>query len=436
MFSKNEPKVINAWCFYDWANSVHALVIVTAIFPIYFGATAVTRSPDWVDFFGAEFRNSVVFSYAISAAFLIIALTSPICSAMADYSGRKKLFMKIFCYFGSANSLLLYFFTKETYAISTLFFVFSLIGWAGSIVFYNSFLPEIVTEDRFDAVSARGFSMGYIGSVLLLIFNLTMILKPQWYGLSEPSLPPRISFLLVGVWWAGFAQYTFAHLPEHSHGNNTKASGWLFNGFKELAKVFHQVRNLLLLKRFLVAYFCYNMGVQTVMYLATLFGDKELHLDSGSLITVLLLIQLVAILGAWLFSKLSALAGNFQALRIAVLIWIGICVAAYFVATENQFYGLAFVVGLVMGGIQSLSRSTYAKLLPRYTPDTASFFSFYDVCDKISTVLGTFMYGFIIQLTGSMRYSVLFIGGIFVLGFMMLLFLPNLKKYRPNIASA
>lgn len=434
MLIKNDPKVINAWCFYDWANSVHALVIVTAIFPIYFGATAVTRSPDFVTYFGMEFQNSVVFSYSVSIAFLIIAVLSPLFSAIADYSGRKKLFMKIFCYFGAFNCALLFFFTKENYVSSTLFFIFSLVGWAGSIVYYNSFLPEIVTEDRYDTVSARGFSLGYIGSVLLLIFNLTMVLKPEWYGITDASLPPRIAFLSVGVWWAGFAQYTFAYLPEVSL-EKERQKNWLWNGFIQLKLVLQQIKEMPLLKRFLLAYFCYNMGVQTVMYLATLFGDKELHLDSGSLIAVLLVIQLVAILGAWLFAKASARWGNFRALMAAVFIWIGICGAAYFVQTGAQFYVLAFVVGLVMGGIQSLSRSTYAKLLPTGTHDTASFFSFYDVCDKTSTVIGTFLFGVVIQLTGSMRYSVLVIAGVFVVGFIMLAILTRIKKRSPILAS-
>lgn len=434
MLIKNHPKVIRAWCFYDWANSVHALVIVTAIFPIYFGATAITREPDVVNFWGFEFQNSVVFSYAVSAAFLIIALTSPLFSAIADFSGRKKLFMKFFCYFGAINCALLFFFTKETYVSSTIYFVFSLVGWAGSIVFYNSFLPEIVTEDRYDAVSARGFSLGYIGSVLLLIFNLTMVLKPEWYGITDDTLPPRIAFLSVGIWWVGFAQYTFAYLPEVASEKKVEGN-WLFNGFRQLQQVMAQLKTLPILKRFLMAYFCYNMGVQTVMYLATLFGDKELHLDSGALISVLLVIQLVAILGAWLFARCSAKFGNFRALTIAVSVWIVICIAAYFVQTGNQFYVLAFVVGLVMGGIQALSRSTYAKLLPLNTPDTASFFSFYDVCDKISTVLGTFAFGVVIQLTGSMRYSVLVIAAVFVIGLIMLMQIIRLQKQPRSLAS-
>lgn len=414
--TKNDPRVLRAWCFYDWANSVHALVITTTIFPLYFTATA--RNPQGgirIDFLGWQVDNSVLFSYAVSVSFLIIALTSPLFSAIADYSGRKKLFMKLFCYLGATACGFLYFFTKETYTAAVFCFVASMVGWCGSIVFYNSFLPEIATEDRFDALSARGFSMGYLGSVLLMLFNLSMVLRPQWYGGISQAMASRLSFLTVGLWWAGFAQYPFAYLPNAARSRSSQPS-WIFNGFRVLAKVFAQLRRLPLLRGFLLAYFCYNMGVQTVMYLATLFGDEVLHLPTDSLIVVLLIIQLVAIAGAWGFSRLSARAGNLRALLVAVCIWIGICCGAYLVENGTQFYGLAVVVGLVMGGIQALSRSTYAKLLPADTPDTASFFSFYDLTDKVSTVLGTLSFGLVRQFTGDMRNSVLVLAGLFVAG--------------------
>jgi UMF1 family MFS transporter len=424
--TKNDPKLISAWCFYDWANSVHSLVIVTAIFPIYFSATAVEAAgSEWVNFLGWRLRNSVLFSYSVSAAFLLIALTSPVFSAIADYSGRKLSFMKFFCYLGSLSCAGLFFFTPETATLSTFLFIFSLVGWAGSIVFYNSFLPDITTEDRFDAVSARGFSMGYVGSVLLLVFNLSMLLFPQLYGGISPAMASRISFLTVGLWWAGFAQIPFARLPEGTRKEKTE--NYLLNGFRELGHVLSELEQLPILKRFLLAYFFYNMGVQTVMYLATLFGDQELRLPTDSLITVMLILQLLAIFGAWGFSRLSARVGNFRALMGAVLVWIGICLGAYFVYTGPQFYALAAVVGLVMGGIQALSRSTYAKLIPADTPDTASYFSFYDVTEKVSIVLGTAAFGLVQQLTGSMRNSVLVIGTLFVVGFVLLGLLARQK---------
>ncbi|WP_345160801.1 MFS transporter [Pontibacter saemangeumensis] len=420
---KNNPTVSRAWCFYDWANSVYSLVIISTIFPIYY--SAVARNPDGTDlvrFLGFELGSAVLFTYAISAAFLIIAAISPFLTAIADYSGRKKLFMQLFCYLGSFSCIGLYFFTRETFTVSVLLFVLATIGYSGSIVFYNAYLPEIATEDQYDRLSARGFSMGYVGSVLLLVFNLAMILQPQWFGISveNTSLPPRIAFLSTGIWWFGFAQYSFYHLPGNVYARKPKGS-WILNGFKELKHVLDQVKGLPMLKRFLLAYFFYNMGVQTVMYLAALFGEVELRLPSDVLILTVLIIQLVAVAGAYTFSRLSARFGNIRALILAVLIWVGICIGAYFTYTEFQFYVLAAVVGSVMGGIQSLSRSTYSKFIPATTIDHASFFSFYDVTEKVSIVLGTLAYGMIAHYTGSMRYSILAIIGFFVLGLLFLL---------------
>lgn len=424
---KNNPTVTRAWCFYDWANSVYSLVITSTIFPIYF--SAVSRKPDgtsFVDFLGFTLDSSVLFTYAISAAFLIIAALSPFLTAIADYSGRKKFFLQFFCYLGALSCAGLYFFTKETFTISVILFVLATIGFSGSIVFYNAYLPEIATEDQYDRLSARGFSMGYIGSVLLLIFNLLMIMKPELFGIApeNTSLPPRIAFLSTGIWWIVFAQYSFYYLPGNVYQRKPKGS-WILNGFKELQHVLHQVKSLPMLKRFLLAYFFYNMGVQTVMYLAAIFGEVELRLPSEVLILTVLIIQLVAIAGAYAFAKLSGKYGNISALIVAVAIWIGICIGAYFTYGEMQFYVLAAVVGSVMGGIQSLSRSTYSKLIPAATIDHASYFSFYDVTEKISIVLGTLAYGAITQLTGSMRYSILALITFFVLGLFFLMMIRS-----------
>ncbi|AKD04166.1 MFS transporter [Pontibacter korlensis] len=428
---KNNPTVTRAWCFYDWANSVYSLVITSTIFPIYF--SAVSRKPDGtstVDFLGFELDSSVLFTYAISAAFLIIAFLSPFLTAVADYSGRKKMFLKLFCYLGSLSCAGLYFFTAETFTLSVILFVLATIGFSGSIVFYNAYLPEIATQDQYDRLSAKGFSMGYVGSVILLVFNLMMIMKPEWFGIAadNTSLPPRIAFLSTGIWWFGFAQYTFFHLPGNVYQRKPQGS-WILNGFKELKHVLEQVKDLPLLKRFLLAYFFYNMGVQTVMYLAAIFGEVELRLPSEVLIVTILIIQLVAIAGAYAFARLSGKYGNIVALIIAVCIWIGICIGAYFTHGELQFYALAAVVGSVMGGIQSLSRSTYSKLIPANTIDHASYFSFYDVTEKVSIVLGTLAYGLITQLTGSMRNSILALIIFFILGLLFLFLMRGKSKF-------
>ena len=416
---KNNKKITTAWCFYDWANSVYSLVITTAIFPIYY--VAVTTQPDGgdlVNFLGWNVSASVLYKYALTGAFLAIALCSPILTAIADYGGNKKAFMRFFCYLGSFACMGLYFFNLQTFSLSVLLFMIAAIGYSGSIVFYNAYLPEIATEDRFDKLSARGFSLGYIGSMILLIVSLVLVLMPDTFGITDKSIAPRISFLMTGLWWFGFAHYTFAYLPNNPYHKKAEGS-YIFNGFKELSKVWDQLKELPALKRFLLAFFFYNMGVQTVMYVASLFGSKELHLPDDALIIVLLIIQAVAIAGAYGFAWLSARMGNIKALIIAVLIWVGISIAAYFITTGNQYYMLAFVVGAVMGGIQALSRSTYSKLLPP-TTDHASFFSFYDICDKVGLALGSLAFGITEQWFGSMRNSVLVLSVFFVFGVIVL----------------
>lgn len=430
---KNAPRILTAWTFYDWANSVHSLVIVSSIFPVYFSATALNeQGGPVIDFLGISIKNSVLFSYTISAAFLLTALLSPIFSAIADYSGQRKAFMKAFCYTGAISCSLLYFFTRETTTLAVICFWLSLIGWSGSIVFYNSYLPDIATEDQYDRVSARGFSMGYLGSVLLMIINLLVILKREWFGNISEAMASRIAFLTVGIWWVGFAQIPFSRLPDGVRKPGQQTGNYLLNGFRELKHVWAELQNQPLAKRFLVAFFVYNMAVQTVMYVATIFGSDELKLPGQSLIITVLLIQLVAIPGAYGFSRLSEWLGNTYALMTAVLIWIAVCAGAYYVQTQTQFFMLAAVVGLVMGGIQSLSRSTYSKLIP-VTKDTASYFSFYDVTEKTSIVFGTLVYGLIEQLTGSMRNSILALLLLFILGFILLWRIPSQKVYRTHL---
>jgi UMF1 family MFS transporter len=414
---------------YDWAISVYNLVITSSIFPIYFAAVVVNeQGGNIIKFAGINIKNSVLYSYSLSFAFLLAAFVSPFLTSIADYSGKRKLFMHFFCILGGLACCTLYFFDTNTISLGVISFIVAGIGYSGSFVFYNSYLPIIATEDKFDSISARGFAMGYIGSVILLIFNLLMILQPQYFGGISSGLASRISFLMVGVWWILFAQYTFYHLPKDSQ-SKAKSSKWLLNGIKELQKVWSEIQNSPYLKKFLIAFFLYNLGVQTTMYIATIFAESELHLPSSNLIATVLILQLIAIPGAMLTSKLSSKIGNINTIMIEIIVWIGICIGAYFVANGNQFYALAGVVGLVMGGIQSLSRSTYSKLIPQNTHDTASYFSFYEMTDKISLVSGTFVYGFVESITGNARNSVLTIGIFFIMS-LLVLFIG--LKSKPN----
>jgi UMF1 family MFS transporter len=405
-------KVITGWAMYDWANSAYNLVITSTIFPAYYDAITSTKDASdnvishKVVFLGSEFESASLYNYAIALAYLIIALLSPILSSIADYKGNKKRFMQFFCYLGSLACCTLYWFSKTTLPLGIVCCILAAIGYCGSLVFYNSYLPEIAAEKDQDRVSAKGFAFGYIGSVLLQVICFLFVLKPEWFGIKDSSFAPRLSFALVGIWWMGFAQITFARLPKNKALGNDKSHNIFTNGFHELQKVWKHAHQLPVLKKFLISFFFYSMGVQTVMLAATLFGSQVMHLETSKLIACILIIQVVAIAGAYIMAKLSNRFGNFTVLMFVVVIWIGVCIAAYLITTEMQFYILAAVVGLVMGGIQSLSRSTYSKAMPE-TKDTASFFSFYDVTEKVAIVIGMFSFGFIQELTGNMRNSII-----------------------------
>ncbi|MGX5818609.1 MFS transporter [Chitinophaga lutea] len=419
-------KVINGWAMYDWANSVYNLVITTTFFPIYF--IAVTTTPekgDIVSFLGWEIKNSVLFDYALSFAYLLIGLCLPILSSIADTRGNKKNFLRFFCYLGAISCTALYFFEHNaTFAVIA--FILATIGYCGGLVFYNSYLPEIAPVELRDRVSARGYSFGYIGSVLLQLAGFGLVLAAPALHM-DASMPVRLTFLMVGLWWAGFAQITFKRLPASPPAVEKHFGGVFTEGFQELKKVYAQVRVMPVLKRFLRGFFFYSMGVQTVMMVASIFGAKELALPQEQLIGCVVAIQLVAILGAWGMARLSERYGNFPILIITVLLWIGVCINAYFIKTANEFYILAVLVGLVMGGIQSLSRSTYAKLIPE-TRDTASFFSYYDVTEKFAIAIGVFSFGWIEHLSGSMRNSVLALIVFFSIGLLWLF--AALRKQR------
>ena len=430
-------KVITGWAMYDWANSAYNLVITSTIFPAYYDAITTVKDAAGnvlshkVTFLGSEYESASLYNYAIAFAYLLIALLSPILSSIADFKGNKKSFMQFFCYLGSLACCLMYWFTKDTLTLGIACAVIAAVGYCGSLVFYNAYLPEIAAEEDQDDVSAKGFAYGYIGSVLLQIICFFFVLKPEWFGIADGTFPARLSFLLVGLWWAAFAQITFATLPKSIATGVLKQGNIITNGFIELRKVWHQAGQLPVLKRYLIAFFFYSMGVQTVMLAATLFGSQVLQMATSKLIICILLIQIVAIAGAYLMAKLSDRFGNFNVLAFVVLLWTALCVAAYFVTNEMQFYILASIVGLIMGGIQSLSRSTYAKIMPEGTHDTASFFSFYDVTEKVAIVIGMVSFGLVQQLTGSMRNSILALVLFFVIGFIALLF--TIKEQKKGI---
>jgi UMF1 family MFS transporter len=475
----NDKKIINSWAMYDWANSVFSLTIATAIFPIYFNKMCKVASVAqggmvdgiyYLNFWGMKVIGAELYSFVVSAGFFIVAFLSPLLSGIADFKQNKKFFLKVFCYMGSASCIGMYFFTANTIPLGVILFMLSLVGFAGSIVFYNAFLPEIASEDMLDKVSAKGFSMGYIGSVILLIINLLTIMMPNMFFpiqskaaelmAANPNftfevateeaksiyagVATRLSFVSVGIWWAGFAQIMFKNVPE-VHSNKMYDGNILSKGFEEMKKVWIQVKQQPIMLKYLLGFFFTSMGVQTVMYVASLFGEEELHLETAVLIGTILVIQLIAIFGAWAFSRISAIIGNIYTLIITIIIWMVICFLAYSIRDTPEYFtfgssqvkkvvihfmGLGVLVGIVMGGIQSMFRSTYAKLIPEDTTDTASYFSFFDVCEKFAIVLGTFSYGLLNGITHSMRLSVVALAIYFLVGLLFIIQIKNFKSYN------
>jgi len=426
---KGNKKLLNAWAFYDWANSVYSLVISSAVFPIFYGALFRIAGIEKVTVFGGEIARAPLISYTTSLAFVFIAIIIPLVSGIADYLGNKKVFMKFFCYLGGFSCIGLYWFSLENIYISLACYFFGVVGFWVSFAINNSFLPDVAFPRQQDALSAKGFTLGYIGSVILLMFNLAMVMKPDVFGINADETGAaeikamKYSFVIVGIWWILFAQYSFYYLPQ-GYKKEGERTNIILNGFKELKLVWYQLGEQIKLKRYLGAFFVYSMAVQTVMLIATYFGEEEIAWGTDSerttgLIISILVIQLVAIVGATVTARASEKFGNIRTLIIVNALWVGICVYAYFVITPIDFYIAAGCVGLVMGGIQALSRSTYSKFLPD-TTDTTSFFSFYDVAEKIGIIVGTFFYGILTQKTGSMRSSIIFLGVFFLIGMVLL----------------
>lgn len=422
---KSEKKSIQrAWAFYDWANSSYSLIISTAIFPIYYSVITDSHNNGLLEIFGTEYNSSAVYSATIAASFLLIAVLSPYLSALADVSGSKKSFMRGFVFLGSFSCMSIFFFTEDHIWIGLVAAFMASFGFSGSLVFYNAFLPEIAEPEEQDGLSARGFMLGYIGSSLLLIVLLALIENPEWLGTTKGYVT-RWSFVTVGLWWLLWSFYPLRKLPYNPFHKKAE-KGFVGEAYKALREAFLTLVKLPRLGRFVVAFFFFSCGVQTTIFLATLFGTEVLEMKSEDLILTVLIIQFVAILGAWLFARLSAAIGNIKAIAVAVLIWVLVCVSAYFINTTMQFWILGGAVGLVMGGIQALARSTYSKMLPE-TEDHATFFSFYDVAEKVATTVGMGTIAYLSETTGDLRNAAIALTTFFVISLIFLFFIPKSK---------
>jgi UMF1 family MFS transporter len=429
--SNGDKRIIRGWLFYDWANSVYPLIISSAIFPIMYESLTSIKDEsgktiyDTISFFGMEMKNTAFYAYLVGVSYLVVALISPLLSGIADFTGKKKRFLQFFCILGASSASLLYFFNPSNggneftpYVIGwdILPLFFASIGFWASLVYYNSYLPEIADPEDHNVISAKGFSMGYLGSSILLIIILVLTQFTQ-------LMPIRYAFPLVGLWWIGFAMFTFSRLPNVDAVRKENVSV-VKAGFNELRLVWKDIKSRLVVRRYIASYFMFNMAVQTVMIMATAFANKEIvGIKTQDLIVSILLIQFLGILGSVVFSKIATRFGNRLGLSIAILIWIGLCLFVYFlVFLPWQFYIAASIVGLVMGGIQSLARSTYSKMLPE-TEDHASYFSFFDVSEKIGLAIGTISFGLIETFT-DIRTSVLALVVFFVAGIILLFRVP------------
>ena len=428
---RGSKKLIGAWTLYDWANSVYSLVISSAVFPIYYSQYVFSQNNSII-LFNAEINKDTLISLVSAFSFLLIAFLSPLLSGVADYIGNKKIFMKFFVYLGSLSCIGLYWFELETIEISLIFYTLTLIGFWGSLVYYNSYLRDITYPNQTNIVSAKGYTMGYIGSVILLLINLIMINFYESFGFESEIIAMKSSFAIVGLWWLGFSQYSFYHLPKGNRGVKIPKN-IIWNGFKELKNVYKIIRSSKRFTRFLIAFFIFSFSLQTVLYIASYFGVNEIDWtgsdQTSGLIISILLIQIVAIAGAFIFSRLAQKFGNVIVLTFAIFLWGVVCLYAYYINTPNEFYMIAGLVGLLMGGTQPVARATFSLFIPD-TNDTTSFFSFYDVTEKIGIVFGMLFYAIAAQVTGSVRFSVIIFMFFFFLGAILLTRVPRIDKNK------
>ena len=428
---RGSKKLIGAWTLYDWANSVYSLVISSAVFPIYYSQYVFSQTNSII-LFNAEINKDSLISLVSAFSFLLIAFLSPLLSGIADYIGNKKIFMKFFVYLGSLSCIGLYWFELETIEISLIFYTLTLIGFWGSLVYYNSYLRDITYPNQTNIVSAKGYTMGYIGSVILLLINLIMINFYESFGFESEIIAMKSSFAIVGLWWLGFSQYSFYHLPKGNRGVKIPKN-IIWNGFKELKNVYKIIRSSKRFTRFLIAFFVFSFSLQTVLYIASYFGVNEIDWtgsdQTSGLIISILLIQIVAIAGAFIFSRLAQKFGNVIVLTFAIFLWGAVCLYAYYINTPNEFYMIAGLVGLLMGGTQPVARATFSLFIPD-TNDTTSFFSFYDVTEKIGIVFGMLFYALAAQITGSVRFSVIIFMFFFFLGAILLTRVPRIDKNK------
>ncbi len=417
---------------YDWANSAYITTVTVAVLPIFFADVIV--GPSGVTVCGMTFTATTIWSWLIGVSAFLIFLIAPLLGAIADYSSAKKLFLAIFCYLGVAGTLMLVTCDKGDIWKTALFFIIAQTGFVGGNVFYDAFLPHIASEERMDRVSGMGFAYGYIGGGLQFALSLGLIAGHETLGLSA-TFAAKLAMALAGLWWGGFAIVTFILLkergnaPEDFTSNNTRPG--IFDYFRigvartwSTAVKVKRFKHLLL---FLIAFMIYNDGIQTVITISTIYGREELGLSASDLMLTLLMIQFIAFFGAIIFARLGEKFSAKRALTITLFLWSVVVVYAFFMRSVREYYVLGVIVGLCMGGSQSLSRSLYASIIPRDA--SAEFYGFYSVFNKFSAIWGPFVFGFICAVAGSSRLAILSLVVFFIVG-LVLLMIVDVEKAK------
>lgn len=437
---KDDSRTIFGWCMYDWANSAYSTTVAAGLLPVYFATVVV--GPDGFTIGGITFSATTLWGIIVGMAALTTFLTTPLLGAIADFANAKKRFLLLFAYTGSLFTLFLYF-TKEGNVLSTLIIFFiTQVCFIGANVFYDAFLPHICRSEEMDMISSKGFSYGYIGGGLQFALTLGLVAGHDLIGISQP-LAVRIGILGAGLWWAGFTIFTAKNLievrrasytPNHQDDLGMSPLAYARVGFSRLIKTTKHVRRFRHLVIFLIAYMLYNDAIQTVLDMATIYGAEELKLSATSLLVTLLIIQLVAAIGAFIFGSVAALVGTKRAVMMTLALWSLIVVYGYFITTTLQFFATGVMVGVVMGGSQALSRSFYGSMIPKEA--SAEFYGFYTVFSKFSAIWGPFVFAFIRHTTGSARNSILSLVVFFIIGLVLLYFVDEEKAREAKLAGA
>jgi UMF1 family MFS transporter len=418
-------KIIVSWCLYDWANSAFATTIMAAVLPVFYSSVAAAEL--------SKTTASSYWGYTNTIAMLIVAFTAPVLGALADHSGMKKKFLAAFAALGILSTAGLVGVGRGDWLLASSLYILGMVGFSGGNNFYDSLLPHVAGDQEIDRISSWGYATGYLGGGILLVFNLAMILKPQFFGLPNAEWGTRYSFLTVSIWWALFTIPLLKNVSEPpvvpiagESANPLRAS------LQRLSLTFRNLRRHREAFKFLMAFWLYNDGIGTIISMAVIFG-AEIHIAQEHLIGSILAVQVVGVPCSILFGRIAGKIGAKNAIFAGLIIYTGISIGGYFLQTALHFWILAIFVGFVQGGTQALSRSLFGTLIPKSR--SAEFYSFYDVSSKFAGIIGPAVFGIVGQLTGSSRLSILSLVVFFVVGGLLLITV-DVKKGRQMVAQA